>query len=45
MTSKLGTAGINLRGLSAGVVGDRFIMHLAFETEEDATKAIRILGE
>ena len=45
LTSKLGSAGINLRGLSAGVVGDGFIMHLAFDTEEDATEAIRILGE
>ena len=45
MTSKLGTAGINLRGLSAGVIGDGFIMHLALDTEEDATKAIEILGE
>ena len=45
MTSKLGSAGINLRGLSAGVVGDGFIMHLALDTEEDATRAMEILGE
>ena len=45
MTSKLGSAGINLRGLSAGVVGDGFVMHLALDTEEDAIKAIDILGE
>ena len=45
MTSKLGSAGINLRGLSAGVVGDGFVMHLALDTEEDAIKAIEILGE
>ena len=44
LTSKLGSAGINLRGLSAGVVGDGFIMHLALDTEEEATKAIKVLG-
>jgi len=44
MTSKLASAGINLRGLSAGVVGDRFIMHLALDTEADASKAVEILG-
>jgi hypothetical protein len=44
MTSKLGSAGINLRGLSAGVINKKFIMHLALDTEEDANKAIEILN-
>lgn len=45
LTSKLGNAGINLRGLSAGVVGDGFILHLAFDTEDEAGKAIQALDE
>lgn len=44
MTTKLANAGINLRGVSAGVVGDGFIMHLALDTEAEATKAIEVLG-
>ena len=45
ITSKLAIAGINLRGLSAGVVEDGFIMHLALDTEDDAKKALDVLAE
>ena len=45
ITSKLGNANINLRGLSAGVIDDGFIMHLAVDTEEDAKKTIEILSD
>ena len=41
----LGEAGINLRGLSAAVIGDRFIIHLALDTRDDATEIVRILGQ
>lgn len=41
---KLGESGINLRGLSAGVLGSRFVMHLALDSEADAEKAIDLLG-
>ncbi len=44
VTKILSEAGINLRGLSAGVMGSRFIMHLAFDTEADAEQSINLLG-
>jgi hypothetical protein len=43
LTQKIADAGINLRGLSAAVIGTRFISYLALDTEEDATKAMEIL--
>ena len=43
MTQKLADAGINLRGLSAAVIGERFIMYLALDTAEDAEKAMGLL--
>ena len=43
LTQKLAEAGINLRGLSAAVVGRRFILYLAFDTSADASKAMRLL--
>jgi len=43
LTKKLADAGINLRGLSAAVIGDRFIMYLALDTGDDANKAISLL--
>ena len=43
MTRKLAGAGVNLRGLSAAVIGDRFIMYLALDTEEDAERATSLL--
>jgi hypothetical protein len=43
MTKKLADAGINLRGLSAAVIGEKFIMYLAVDTNEDAEKAMGLL--
>jgi hypothetical protein len=43
LTQKLASAGINLRGLSAAVIGARFIMYLALDTAEDADKASDLL--
>jgi hypothetical protein len=43
VTEKLADAGINLRGLSAAVIGQRFIMYLALDTADDADKAMSIL--
>jgi len=43
ITQALADAGINLRGLSAAVVGRRFVLHLALDSSADATKAARIL--
>jgi hypothetical protein len=39
----LGEAGLNLRGVSAAVVGARFILHIALDTIADADKAREIL--
>ena len=43
ITQTIAKAGINLHGLSAAVVGTRYILHLAFDTAEDAQTAIRLL--
>ena len=43
MTAKLAAAGINLRGLSAGVIGLRFVMYIGLDSEADADKAVKIL--
>ena len=39
----LGDAGINLRGVSAAVIGRRFVLHIALNSSDDANKAARIL--
>jgi len=43
LTEKLTAAGINLRGLSAAVIGPRFIIYIGLNTAADAEKAIDIL--
>jgi len=43
MTQALAEAGINLRGLSAGAIGKRGVVHLALDSVEDAKKALRVL--
>ncbi|MBU0637703.1 MAG: amino acid-binding protein [Planctomycetes bacterium] len=40
----VGQAGINMRGLSAAAVGDRCVTYIAFESDEDAAKAIQVLA-
>jgi hypothetical protein len=45
MTKKLGEAGINLRGLSAAVLGAQFIMYLAMDTEDDVKTAEELLKQ
>ena len=40
LTASLADAGINLRGLSAAAIGKRAVFHLAFDTPEDAKKAV-----
>lgn len=44
MTEKLARQGLNLRGLSAAAIGTRFVLHLAFDTEEAAAKAAELLA-
>ena len=43
LTQALADKAINLRGLSAAVIGRRFVAHLAFDKPADANKAARIL--
>ena len=40
----LSKAGINLRGLSASVIGNKYVQILAFDTAADADKAAKLLG-
>jgi hypothetical protein len=39
----LAEKGLNLRGLSAAAIGNRFVAHVAVDTSADAAKAIRVL--
>ncbi|MBM4090770.1 MAG: amino acid-binding protein [Planctomycetes bacterium] len=43
ITQQLAEAGINLRGLTAAVTGERFILYIGLDSTEDAAKAVRIL--
>ena len=43
LTTELGDAGINLRGLSGGAIAKRAVLHLAFDSSADAGKASRLL--
>jgi hypothetical protein len=43
MTQALAEKGINLRGLSASVIGRKFVLWLALDSSADATKAMRVL--
>jgi hypothetical protein len=45
LTTQLAEAGINLRGLSAATISNRAILHLAFDSDADANKAISLLEE
>ena len=43
LTKQVADAGINLRGFSGAAIGGRAVFHLAFESQADATKAVRCL--
>jgi hypothetical protein len=43
ITAKLAKARINLSGFSGAVIGRKFVLHLAFRTEEAAAKAVKTL--
>lgn len=40
----LAEGGINLRGVSASVIGSQFIAFLGFDSPEDVTRALDVLG-
>jgi len=43
ITRKLADAGINIRGVSAGATGTKFVLFVAFDRAEDADEAARLL--
>jgi hypothetical protein len=43
VTSRLAQAGISLRGLSASVIGNKYVLILGFDSAADASKAARLL--
>ncbi|MBI2297759.1 MAG: ACT domain-containing protein [Armatimonadetes bacterium] len=45
LTAKMAAAGINLRGLSAAVIGDRFVMYVGLDNEADAAKVVTALRQ
>jgi len=45
LTRALADQGLNLRGLSAAAIGNKFVCHIAVDTEADANKVARILGK
>ena len=44
ITQALAEKGVNLRGLSAVVIGKRFVLYMALDTTADATRAVRVLN-
>jgi len=45
VTEKLASAGINLHGFSAAVIGARFILYIGLDNAQDAEKAVAILKQ
>ncbi|HPM81689.1 MAG TPA: ACT domain-containing protein [Candidatus Anammoximicrobium sp.] len=45
LTEKLAAAGINLRGLTAAVMGTKFIMYIGLDSSADAARVIEILQQ
>ena len=43
LTTALADAGVNLRGLSAAAIGKSFVAYLAFDSAEEAGKAVKVL--
>jgi hypothetical protein len=43
LSQALADAGLNLRGLSAAAIGNKFVCHIAVDSEADANKAARVL--
>jgi hypothetical protein len=45
VTERLAAAGVNLRGLTAAVMGTRFIMYIGLDSAADAAKVIDLLQQ
>jgi hypothetical protein len=44
LTQRLAAARVNLRGFSGAIIGSQFVLHLAFDSEDEAQKAIALLA-
>ena len=44
ITRAIGNAGINAKGVSAAVIGNKFVAYISFDSEEDADKATAALN-
>ena len=45
LTQRLAAARVNLRGFSGAIIGSQFVLHLAFDSEDEAQHAIALLAE
>ena len=45
LTEMIAEAGINLRGLSAAVIGPRFILYIGLDSAADAAEAVKVLQQ
>jgi hypothetical protein len=45
ISQALADAGINLRGFSGAAIGRRAVLNLAFDSDDEAAKARRVLGK
>jgi hypothetical protein len=45
LTEKLAAAGINLHGFSGAVIGERFILYIGLDSDDDAKKAAAIIEQ
>jgi hypothetical protein len=43
VAARVAAAGLNLRGVSANVIGSKYVVILAFDTPADADQAVRLL--
>lgn len=43
MTRAIGDAGVNMRGVSAAVIGTKFVVYFGFDRAADASKAMKAL--
>src|SRR5215207_192951 len=43
ITRAIGSAGINAKGVSAAVIGNKFVAYISFDSEEDADNAMAAL--
>lgn len=45
LAQQIGSAGINLRGLSGAVIGTKFVVHVGVDTAEDAATVVKLMSQ